>query len=186
MPELISELITTIDGFARGARSPAYYGYWGSEFGAWLTEKNNQPHQTVIGRRTYDALNAVRSQDRDEEWNKMAQTPGWVFSRTLDTVEWPGLEIVRDDAGGHISKMKQREGAEIRILGSLSLVRQLVGARLVDRLRLIVCPLVLPESGLEPVFSGMGDMNFQLVDHQILDGRILVLDYRPDGPAPHA
>ena len=186
MPEVVSELITTIDGFARGTRSPAYYGFWGPEFGAWLKEKNDKPHQVIIGRRTYQALNALPNEVRDEGWARMTATPGWIFSRTLETTEWPGLEIVRTDVCEHVGQVKQRGGDEIRTLGSISLIRQLVSAGLVDRLRLIMCPLVLPETGIEPAFSGMRDTQFKLLDQRILDGRVLILDYQPDGLAPYA
>jgi hypothetical protein len=63
-------------------------------------------------------------------------------------------------------------------------VRQLLGGGLVDRLRLITCPLVLPKTGIEPAFSGMPDTQFKLLDHRILDGRVAVMDYQPVGPAP--
>lgn len=184
MPEVVSELITTVDGFSRGTQSPAYYGFWGPEFGAWLKEKNNQPHQLILGRRTYEALNGLPNEVRDEEFARMTATPGWVFSRTLHMVEWPGLEIVRTDVCEHVRQVKPRDGDEIRTLGSVSLVRQLVSAGLVNRLRLIICPLVLPETGIEPVFAGMRDTQFTLSSQRILDGRVLVVDYRPDGPAP--
>lgn len=184
MPEVVAELITTIDGFARGTRSPAYYGFWGPELGSWLREKNDHPHRIIIGRRTYQALNALPKQVRDEEWTRMTATPGWVFSRTLGRAEWPGLQVVRTDVCEHVRLLKRQDGNEIRTLGSVSLIRQLLSAGLVDRLRLIICPLVLPETGIEPVFSGMRDTQFKLADHRILDGRVLILDYQPDGPPP--
>lgn len=186
MPEVVSEIITTIDGFACGTRSPAYYGFWGPEFGAWLKAKNDQPHQIIIGRRTYQALNVLPKEVRDEEWARMTATPGWLFSRTLDTAEWPGLKVVRADVCEHVRQVKQQDGDEIRTLGSVSLIRQLVSAGLVDRLRLIICPLVLPETGIEPVFAGMRDTKFKLHDLRTLDGRVLILDYQPDGAAPRA
>lgn len=186
MPEVVSELITTVDGFARGTRSPAYYGFWGPEFGAWLKEKNSQPHQVIIGRRTYQALNDLPNEYRDEEWVRMTATRGWIFSRTLEKSEWPGFQIVRADVAEHVRQMKQRDGAEMRTLGSIALFRQLVSAGLVDRLRLIICPLVLPETGIEPAFSGLRDIKFKLADHRVLDGRVLILDLTPDGPAPCA
>lgn len=186
MPELISELIITLDGFAHGTRSPAYYGFWGPQFGAWLKEKNDKPHQVIIGRHTYEALNALPNEARDQEWARMTATPGWVFSRTLKSVEWPGWEICRTEMCEHVRQLKQGSGDEIRTLGSISLVRQLIDAGLVDRLRLMICPLILPKTGDEPLFSGMRDTQFKLSDHRLLDGRILVLDYQPDGPAPSA
>jgi dihydrofolate reductase len=86
------------------------------------------------------------------------------------------LDTVRAERAGH--------GAEIRMMGSLSIVRQLLEANLLDRLRLIYCLLILPQSGVEPFFKGMPDQQFKLEDHRILDGEVIVPDYEPDG-RPH-
>lgn len=51
MPQLISELIVSMDGCARGTKSPGYYGFNGPDFAAWLAKKSGQPHQNVLGAR---------------------------------------------------------------------------------------------------------------------------------------
>jgi dihydrofolate reductase len=54
-----------------------------------------------------------------------------------------------------------------------------VNAALVDRLRLMVFPLVVGPSGAEPAFDGLDEGELELVDQRILDGRILLVEYRP-------
>ena len=51
-----------------------------------------------------------------------------------------GAKVVRDDLVGFVRELKRTDGPELRTLGSLSLVRQLLVAGLVDRLKLVVCP----------------------------------------------
>lgn len=114
----------------------------------------------------------------------MRATPGWLFSRTLETADWPNLKIVRDDLEGFVRELKRTDGPEVRTVGSLSLVRQLLVAGLVDRLSLVVCPLVLPHTGMEPTFEGLPDLGFDLLSTRVLDGRVLLLDYRPAGAPP--
>lgn len=184
MTELIAELIISVDGAARGTRSPAYYGYYGPEFGKWLAAKSDQPHRNLMGRKTYDLLTSLPEKHRDDDYTKMAGTTGWVFSGSLEHAQWPGLQIMRSDLCEHVRQWKRDGGGEIRTVGSLSVVRQLISAELVDRLSLIICPLVLPETGIEPVFAGCPDIQFKLLGTRVLDERILVLDYKPDGPAP--
>jgi hypothetical protein len=65
-------------------------------------------------------------------------------------------------------------------------MHQLAKAGLLDVLRLIVCPLVLPETGIERLFENMTDMAFSLAASRALDGRILVLDYQPQGRPPRS
>jgi dihydrofolate reductase len=184
MPQLISELIVSLDMHARGTRSPGYFGYFGPEFDAWLKSNNDRPHRKLLGRKTYQLLDALPAEARDEGWHKTVRQPGYLFSRSLDGCDWPGLELVREDMVGFVRELKRGDGPELRVLGSLSIMRQLAGAGLLDLLRLMVCPLVVPETGVEPVFEGMSDTGFTLSSQQMLDHRILILDYRPAGPPP--
>ncbi len=186
MPELVSELIVSLDGFARGARSPAYFGYLDRDFGDWIKTNTAVPHRMLIGRRTYEALNGLPHDVRDAGWNRTTTTPGWLFSRTLAATDWPGLKIVRHDLVSFVRELKHSDGPELRTLGSLSLVRQLLAAGLVDRLTLVVCPLVLPQTGSEPIFEGLPDTGFDLLSARVLDGRVLLLEYRPTGAAPYS
>jgi dihydrofolate reductase len=184
MPELVCELIISLDGFARGQRSPAYYGYFGPDFDDWIKTNSAVPYRMLIGRKTYEMLNGLPAEVRDEGWEKTTTTPGWLFSRTLKAADWPGLKIVRDDLVGFVRELKRADGPELRTVGSLSLVRQLLTAGLVDRLKLVVCPLILPKTGVEPTFEGLPDMGFDLVSTRLLDGRVLLLEYRPAGAPP--
>lgn len=184
MSEIVSEIILTIDGAARGEKSPAYYGHTGPEFMEWLAQKNAQPHRTLIGRKTFDALSGVPEAYRDDSYRRMTENPGWVVSSKLASVSWPGLTALDSGFLDTIRAERASQGAEIRTMGSLSIVRQLLAANLLDRLRLIYCPLILPQSGIEPFFKGMPDQKFELKGHRILDGEVVLLDYRPDG-MPH-
>ena len=50
----------------------------------------------------------------------------------------------------------------------------------------MLCPLVLPRTGAEPAFEGWPDTAFELLSTRVLDGRVLVLDYRPAGAPPRS
>jgi riboflavin biosynthesis pyrimidine reductase len=64
-------------------------------------------------------------------------------------------------------------------MGSVSLVRSLVAAGLVDRLRLMVFPLTCGSTGAEPVFGAGKLERFELAETTVLDGRVVLLEYRP-------
>lgn len=185
MTELVCELIVTLDSFARGQRSPGYYGYFGPDFDQWIKTNSAVPHRMLIGRKTYEMMAEVTAEAGDEGTEKMIKTPGWLFSHTLKSADWPGLEIVSDDLVGFVRELKRTDGPELRTLGSISLVKQLLTAGLVDRLKLVICPLILPKTGIEPIFEGLPDMGFALVSNQVLDGRVLLLEYRPAGAPPY-
>lgn len=185
MTELVCELIISLDGFARGQRSPGYYGYFGPDVANWINTNTAASHRMLMGCRTYEMLNEPPAEAQDEGWQRMTTTPGWLFSRSLEATDWQGLSIVRDDLIGFVRELKQSDGPELRTLGSLSLVRQLLTAGLVDRLKLVVCPLILQQTGVEPTFEGLPDMSFELISTKVLDGRVLLLEYRPTGIPPY-
>lgn len=186
MTELVCELIVTLDGFARGERSPGYFGYFAPDFENWVLTNNDAPHQTLIGRKSYEMLAALPPEVRDEGWERMVNQPGFLFSRTLKTTDWAGLTIVHDDMVEFVRDLKQKDGDELRTLGSISLVKQLLAAGLVDRLKLVVCPLILPQTGVERFFEGLPDTGFELVSSKVLDGRVLLLEYHPAGVPPYS
>jgi dihydrofolate reductase len=185
MSELVCELIVSLDGFAKGQRSPGYYGYFGPDFDNWIKTNSAVPHRMLIGRKTYELMNGIPAESRDEGTEAMTKTEGWLFSKTLKKSEWSGLKVVSDNLVEFVRELKHTDGPELRTLGSMSLVRQLLTAGLVDRLKLVVCPLILPKTGAEPTFEGLPDMGFDLVSNKILDGRVLLLEYRPTGEPPY-
>ena len=139
-----------------------------------------------MGRKTYELLNALPEEARDDGWRKTTEPPGFLFSRTLDRCDWPGLELVHAIwwvSCGDSSRMLVRE---LRVVGSLSLMRQMFEAAVLDTLRVMICPLILPNTGVEPIFNDLPDMGFQLSSNTVLDGQVLVLDYKPVGAPPVA
>ncbi|HEY2949473.1 MAG TPA: dihydrofolate reductase family protein [Micromonosporaceae bacterium] len=50
----------------------------------------------------------------------------------------------------------------------------------VDRLRLMLFPQILGESGQERILQGLPDVNLRLFSTQMLDQRLVLLDYQPD------
>jgi hypothetical protein len=55
----------------------------------------------------------------------------------------------------------------------------MVGLGLVDRLRIMVFPLVLGRSGREPAYAGYPGTALDLVASTVLDSRLTLLEYRP-------
>jgi dihydrofolate reductase len=184
VPELIADVFVSVDGHGRGTRSPGYFGYLGPDLQRWIDAESARPQCQVMGRRTYEALDALPQEARDEGYVRMTEARTVVFSRTLESVAWPGATLVRDDVRDALPRLKA--DVDLRTFGSMSLVRQLLDAGLVDRLRLMVFPLIIGTTGTEPVFAGVGDSGLELLGHSVLDGRIVLSEYRRAGDPPYA
>jgi dihydrofolate reductase len=171
MRELTTDLFVTVDGYAKGERSPAYFGYHGPELQRWIDVEMARPQIVVMGRRTYETLAAF-----SEPGDQLSGMPKVLVSRTLSTGDWGETQVV--DSFQALRELKQQPGPPLRTMGSVSLVTSLVRAGAVDRLRLLVFPLVLGETGAEPIFDGF-DVPLELVGTTVLDGRLVLLEYRP-------
>ena len=93
MSDLIADLFISVDGCARGSRSPAYFGFGGPDLDRWIRDQMNRPQRHLMGRKTYEALAALPEPAHEEDSLSLAATPTTVFSRTLRAVSWPHATI---------------------------------------------------------------------------------------------
>jgi dihydrofolate reductase len=178
---LAVDIFVSVDGWAGSEGLPGYFGYLGPELEKWMSAELAAPQVMVMGRRTYEALAGLPTEVQDESWSRMTQLEKVVFSRTLQQAAWPNTRICGEDLADEIQRMKADGNVPLRTIGSLSLARQLTDAGLVDRLRLMTFPLIAGDSGREPFFASMASADLELVDHRLLDGRVMLVEYRPTG-----
>ena len=109
-----------------------------------------------------------------------------VFSSTLEPpLTWANTRLVSEDAVEVVRGMKHDGDTSLRTIGSLSLCRSLLVAGLVDRLRVVVFPVVNGASGREHFYAGWPDVALETVDHRTFDGRLQMTEFVPkvlDGP----
>ena len=179
MSDLTVDMFLSVDGWAGSESSPGYFGYFGPELEEWITAELALPQLVVFGRRTYEALAGLPNEARDPSWKRMTELDKVVFSGTLQEASWPNTRICRDDLIAEVTRLKGDSGVPLRTMGSLSVARQLLVAGLVDRLRLMTFPLLVGSAGRDPFFSDVASAELELVDHQALDGRVLLIEYRP-------
>ena len=180
MSGLVADLFVSLDGFAGGEDVGPFFGYGGPELDGWIDEHLSEPQRVVLGRRTYEALARISAAAADPGSRRLTALPKLVASRTLaEPLEWQNAILLGGDALDALAALKRDSEAPLRTMGSMSLVRSLLAAGLVDRLRLAVFPLVLGARGREPAFEGAGRGRFVHAETRVLDGRVVVLEYRP-------
>jgi dihydrofolate reductase len=178
--ELTADLFSSLDGFAAGENVGAFYGYSGPDLDRWVRETQDQPQLIVMGRVTYQALAEISSAASDPGSARMTELPKVVFSSTLaEPLAWANTRLIRGDLAEGIQALKKQSPDPLRTIGSLSLVRSLLRLGLVDVLRVTVFPLTLGPDGREPIYAGYPRGSLELTGTRILDGRIVMLDYRP-------
>jgi dihydrofolate reductase len=103
----------------------------------------------------------------------------YVVSTTLEEpLTWNNSTLIKYDVAQEIGSLKEQPGENITITGSISLVRSLIRAKLLDELRLMVHPVVL--GGGKRLFEDGGDREvLELVDSKTFGTGVVSLTYRP-------
>lgn len=187
MRELTADLFISLDGFASGANEPPFFGYFGDDLGAWIKENLAKPQTLIMGRVTYVALAQFAISSRDELNVRMTALPKIVFSRTLEEpLVWKNTRLIKAPVEQELASLKHQDGDSLRSIGSISLVKSMIRFQLVDRLRLMIFPLVLGTAGRESIYAGYERTRLKLINSRILDSRIVLLEYKLRRQNPQA
>jgi dihydrofolate reductase len=105
----------------------------------------------------------------------MAGVSTYVFSRTLREPP-PGAQLVRDDAGGFVRRLKEQPGRGICVMGGGELAQSLFTAGVIDEVGMNVHPILLG-AGV-PFFRDAGRIPLELVEARTIDGGCVLVTYR--------
>jgi dihydrofolate reductase len=115
------------------------------------------------------------SSSTDEASARMNKIPKFVFSDMLrEPLGWNNTRLLKGDLATTIRSLKQEPGDPIRSFGSITLVKGLIDLGLLDRLRLLVFPVVLGKKGREPLFEGYARAELKLLGTRTLDSRLVL------------
>ncbi len=179
-PELMVDLIISLDGYAAADDWPGLWGLGGPEYFDWLGDQSDSEYEVLMGATTYRLMSGFAAEAEDDTFAELDARSKVVFSSTLDPqLSWANSRLVNDDAVETVRSMKESGTVSMRTIGSLSLCRSLLRAGLVDRLRLVVFPVITGASGRERIYDGYPDVSLKLLDSRTLDGRLQLLEYAP-------
>ncbi|MGO4432612.1 dihydrofolate reductase family protein, partial [Paenarthrobacter sp. RAF9] len=115
------------------------------DLGKGLTKMINTVDTVVLGRISYQEWaqywpNATQDDDFAKFINPVEK---FVASRTLaEPLEWENSHLIEGDVEQFVTELKNRDGGEIAVCGSISLVRQLLFGGVLDELTLMTHPVV--------------------------------------------
>ena len=170
----------TDGGFAHGGWSMPFFDP--DVMGPAFDEMKDEAVALLYGRKTWRIMADAwpgRSGDPFADW--INQVPKYVASRTLTEgdLDWTGSRLLpAEDALGEIQRLKGEPGGDINVLGSASLVTQLVSAGLVDEYRLMIEPIIL--GGGKSIFPTDGEARpLELVSVTTAGTGVQICTYRP-------
>lgn len=172
---VVTEFIS-LDGIIE---NPAWtFKYWNDEIAAFKGEESNATDALLLGRVTYQGFAAAWPNSTDEGAPYFNGVRKYVVSTTLDKAEWNNSIIIKDNVMEEIRKLKQQDGKDITVHGSGKLAQSLIQAGLVDRIRLLVYPLVLGK-GQRLFEEGVAE-TLKLVEAKSFSSGVVGLIYQPE------
>ena len=174
-------LFTTLDGFGTGP--VAYWGKDGPELRAWhaRTFFRGENQTLVFGANTYRMMARFAAQlAGDPNFAALSAARKIVISRTLAApLTWANAALIAADAVEAVPPLKAESPVPLYSHGSIAMNRALLAAGLVDRLEVVVFPIITGASGANPILAGLPDIDLELVDSRLFDGRVQHLVYVP-------
>jgi dihydrofolate reductase len=169
----------TLDGFGSGPEA-----YWGKD-GPELREQRaqtygNEDQTLVFGANTYRLMLKFAPAEDDPGHSPLNEAQKIAISRTLEEpLTWKNSTLIAEDALDAVPRLKAESPVPLRSHGSIAMNRALLKAGLVDRLELMVFPVITGTSGSDPVFADLPDIDLELVDTRLFDGHMQQLVYVP-------
>jgi len=128
----------------------------------------------LLGRVTYEGFaKAWPAMDTDDFGRKLNSMPKFVVSSTLENPTWKNTTVLRGDLAEEVGKLKEQFAGDIMVAGSGRLAQSLLARDLVDRLHLMVFPVLLGE-GKRLFADGTDLTRWQLVETK-QTGEVVIL-----------
>lgn len=168
----------TDGGFAHGGWSMPYFDP--EVMGGAIGEAMESVDALLFGRRTWRVMaDAWPGRAGDEFADRMNAFPKYVASRSLTDadMEWNSTLLSPTDAVGDVAKLRAEDGGDLSVMGSVTLVKALLAAGLVDELNLMIEPITL--GGGKRIFDDDGTARpFELVKSVTAGTGVVICTYR--------
>ena len=174
----------SLDGYFTDARGDMSWAHHRSDdetraFAAENAQTGDGP--LLFGRVTYQMMAAFWPTPAAQAMDPgiaagMNRRPKLVASRTLSEVTWANARILRGDLIQEVRALKAEPGDGITVMGSGTIVAQLVRAGLVDELQVVVNPLALGAG--RTLFQGIDPRaSFHLLGTRVFRNGNVLLSY---------
>ena len=183
MRKLIAAINMTLDGsYDHTAGIPD------DEIHQHYTDLLSNADTILYGRKTYQLMEYWRTllenPSDEKSMNDFAiaidKIPKIVFSHTLKNVEWESAKLANRDIEDEVLELKQSRngGSKDILVGSRSLIIQLMKLNLIDEYQLCIHPVIAGTS--LPLFENIKDRTvFKLIKSKTFGGGAVTLYYEP-------
>ena len=177
MRKVVLYELLSLDGVAEAPDQ--FFTDWDDEMQANMVRVIGSQDAVILGRRTSDDWSQYWPPRMDHAFGAFINPVAKYIatSRPLDSA-WANAQVIEGDLVDFVQSLKQREGGDIGVHGSLTVARTLLTVGLVDEIRVVIAPTVVgagqrlfddvPPLQLESVRSVVSPAGYQLLDYRIV------------------
>ena len=183
MRKITAGMFISLDGVVE-APDQWHFPYFNEEMGAAVTATLGAADTVLFGRKTYDSFAGAwpEREAAGEEDAGFAKTLGdarkLVVSNQKLEFTWRNSEQLEGDLVEAVTALKNEPGGNIGLSGSVSVVRQLLAAGLLDELHLLVHPIAV-RKGMRLFDEGETPIPLRLISSETFKTGVLNLVYGP-------
>ena len=177
MRQIVAGLFISLDGVVEAPEKwtgPYFNDQVGQAVGALMASNDAM----LLGRVTYEGFAEAFGGQSGGMADQMNNTPKYVVSRTLTSADWENSTLINGDVAARIDELKQQPGRNIGMSGSSTLVSWLLRYTLLDRLDLLVFPVMLG-SGKRLFSEPDGPVPLTLTGSETFSTGVVHLTYTP-------
>jgi dihydrofolate reductase len=184
MRKIIANLFISLDGVVEEPGN-WHFPYFNDEMGAAVDAVLGNADTMLLGRKTYDDHAGAWPEreaagGEDAEFAKvLGDARKIVVSHQRPELSWRNSELLEGDLVEGVTALKNEQGeGNIAMSGSISVVRQLLAAGLLDELHLLVHPIAV-RKGMRLFDEGDTSIPLELLSSQAFSTGVLHLVYGP-------
>jgi dihydrofolate reductase len=184
MKKITAGLFISLDGVVE-APDQWHFPYFNDEMGAAVDATLGAADTILFGRKTYDSFagawpeRELAGEDDAPLAKKLGDTRKIVVSNQQLEFTWRNSEQLQGDLIATVTALKSEPGERtIGMSGSVSVVRQLLAAGLLDELHLLVHPIAV-RKGMRLFDESESPIPLKLLSSQTFETGVLNLVYAP-------
>ena len=191
MRKLIVLSFITLDGVMQAPGGPEEDPTGGFKHEGWvvgyfddfllkvMVKQTSKPFDMLLGRKTYEIFAAhwpYVNTSEDPFAARINNAKKYVASKTLTKLDWNNSELIKGDVWKEVKKLKEQDGPEIQVHGSVNLIQTLLKHDLVDELWLKMFPITLG-TGKRLFAEGTIPAGFKLLESEISSSGVIIASY---------
>ncbi len=154
-----------------------------SDINQALQEMMSQEDAQLYGRKTFEAMRAYwpnQTDDKTGVTDHLNKVEKFVLSSTMDDPGWENSTVLHRDLLDEVRRLKDRQGGNLGVTGSISVCYNLISSGLVDEYRLLVYPVVVGQGRrLFDPHQAPTTWNLKLINAKHFHSGVVLLTYAP-------